>query len=68
MGALEGGFFILQNIIQGGDAVATAWVVESEGGGMRVGGGRGWWWGLRKNEKWRAGGRNDKCKGGGILQ
>ena len=33
---------------------------------MRVGG-REWWW-LRKNEKWRAGGRNDKCKGGGILQ
>lgn len=47
MGALvEGGFFILQNIVQGGDAVATAWVAESEGGGMREGegGGRRKWW------------------------
>ena len=42
MGALvEGGFFKLQNIVQGGDAVATAWVAESEGGGMREGEGGG---------------------------
>ena len=42
MGALvEGGFFKLQNIVQGGDAVATAWVAESEGGRMREEGGGG---------------------------
>jgi hypothetical protein len=44
---LEGGFFILQDIVQGGDAVATAWVVESEEG-MRVGGGGE---GRKKNKK-----------------
>ena len=53
MGALvEGGFFILQNIVQGGDAVATARVAGSEGGRMREGGGGvggGKWW--KKKEK-----------------
>lgn len=62
MGALvEGGFFILQNIVQGGDAVATAWVAESEGGGMREEE-------VVEEKKNKSLWMEGKCKVGGILR
>ena len=59
--------YILQNIVQGGDAVATARVAESEGGKNERGeggGGRRKWRKEKVKSLWMEG----KCKVGGIVR
>ena len=50
--------------VQGGDAVATAWVAESEGGRKREEEGGGKWWKEKGKSLWMDG----KCKAGGIFR